>query len=425
MKKICLVIVGLYLMLLQAFAQVTKKDVAAYEARPLKVEEVNLVSSYYSQNGDYSAITGDKKQVGIAKGYDIANGIELKLSGVNRNAHKNSLTLGAGIAHHSFASQSYTNLAGTASPTGNRVYPSINWENENLAKGTSINVGASYSHEYNYKSFGINGGFAKKTNNNGEFSLKAGAYFDKVKMIYPDELWPTTTYVVPSGTKITTVTTASGRKVTTTVPSGTYTTVTQAVNDPDKSRNTFNVALSFAQVINERMQGSITVEPAAQSGYLGLPFHRVYFSNGKDTIEKLPSERLKLPIGLRLNYFAGDNIIIRSYYRLYTDDWGIASHTANIEVPVKITPFFSISPFYRYYTQTASKYYAPYKSHPSTDAYYTSNYSLGAFDSHFYGAGLRISSPGLLFKTLELRYGHYTQTVSNLKSNVISVNLSF
>jgi hypothetical protein len=166
----------------------------------------------------------------------------------------------------------------------------------------------------------------------------------------------------------------------------------------------------------------------SQTGYLGLPFHRVYFADGSEQVEKLPDTRYKLPVGLRLNYFLGDKIIIRTFYRYYIDSWGIQSHTADIEVPFKITPFFSLSPFYRYYTQTAAHYFAPYKEHSTTAAYYTSNYALSAFNASFFGVGLRIAPPaGILnskLNSMEIRYGHYTQT-TDLVSNVISVALKF
>jgi hypothetical protein len=135
-----------------------------------------------------------------------------------------------------------------------------------------------------------------------------------------------------------------------------------------------------------------------------------------------------LPIGFRLNYFLGDNIILRSYYRFYIDNWGLKSNTASLEVPIKINPFLSVSPFYRYYQQTAAKYFAPYAVHSSDEQYYTSNYALAAFVSHSFGIGLRMAPPKGVFiqnlKSLEVRYAHYTQT-TNLVSNVISIDLGF
>ena len=96
-------------------------------------------------------------------------------------------------------------------------------------------------------------------------------------------------------------------------------------------------------------------------------------------------------------------------------------------MPVKITPFFSISPFYRYYNQKAANYFAPYEKHTSSEQYYTSNYALSSFTSQFFGAGIRIAPPKGIFSSLnmlELRYGHYTQT-TDLAADVISLNLRF
>ena len=165
-----------------------------------------------------------------------------------------------------------------------------------------------------------------------------------------------------------------------------------------------------------------------QQGYLSLPFHRVYFKDGTVHLENLPSNRFKLPVGFRGNYFPGDKFIIRTYYRFYTDDWGIRSNTAEIELPIKFTPFFSVSPFYRYYNQTASKYFAPYQEHTLADIYHTSNYDLSKFSSKFIGAGFRAAPPKGIgnrhFNTIEIRYGHYIRS-TRLNSNIVSLNLKF
>jgi hypothetical protein len=120
---------------------------------------------------------------------------------------------------------------------------------------------------------------------------------------------------------------------------------------------------------------------------------------------------------------------LRSYYRYYLDNWGVRSNTANLEIAYKISPFFSISPFYRYYTQTAARYFAPYEQHSPTDQYYTSNYEYAQFTSQFFGVGIRIAPPKGVFgwqnlHELEIRYGHYTQT-TNLVSDVVSLSLGF
>jgi len=432
MRRICLTLVGIYLLFLHTFSQTTTSRAATrespggdttYRSRKLRLEEVDLVSSYYWQNGDHSAIEGG---IGSEKVTDLANGLELKLAGYDFKARKNNLTLGMGLDHHTAASQAWVSKTGASKTGGTRLYPSINWTRENEVKGTSFGFGAVYSSEYNYHSLGLDAEVSLKTHTNGEFTAKFSTYLDQVKLVRPSEFNTTETVTNTTG-GTTTYTTASGQTVT--LSSGsTYTSESSSAHIPSSPRNTYTASFSFTQVINTRLQGAVLLDLVAQNGYLGLPFHRVYFADGTDTIEKLPSTRYKLPIGLRLNYFLGDRVILRGYYRYYTDSWGIRSQTASLEVPVKITPFFSVSPFYRYYTQTAAHYFAPYEKHTVNDTYWTSNYAYAGFTSSFFGTGIRLSPPAGIFhsslKTVEIRCGHYTQT-TDLVSNVISMNLSF
>ena len=422
MRKICLTVVGMYLLLLHAFSQGTTKDTSGYQSKPLKVDEVNLVSSYYKQDGNHSPVTGG---IGTEKVTDLSNGLELKFVGWDAHQRKNNLSFDFGIDHHTSASSAYVSKSGASKTGGTRLYPSVNWSIENEKKGTGFGLGAYYSTEYNYKSFGLDANFSKKTNNNGEFSAKLTGYFDKVKMIYPSELIPNSSTLTNSSDSTIYITTASGKTVA--LSSGSSVTSSKSLI-PSSPRNTYTASFSFSQVINTRLQASILLDLVYQSGYLGLPFHRVYFNDDSVHVEALPSQRFKLPVGFRLNYFLGDNIILRSYYRFYVDNWGLTSHTASLEVPVKITPFFSVSPFYRYYTQSAVKYFAGYEEHTAQDQYYTSNYALSAFSSQFFGLGIRLAPPkgvlGTGLNALEIRYGHYTQT-TDLVSDVISVNLKF
>lgn len=399
MKKICLSVIGIFISLFSVFAQTPVKDTGNYKSKKLTFEEANLVSSYYHQDGHFSAITGG---IGTEKLTDFSNSIDIKLARWDRKNRKHIFGFELGIDHYTSASTDKIDPSplSSASYDDTRIYPALTWSRENEAKGTTIGAGLSSSSEYDYHSFGANINFAQKTRNrNGEFSAKLQAYIDKVKMVLPIELRP-------------------GRG---------------GSNDDDhrgtKARNTFSTSLSWSQIVNQQLQVQFLLDLAYQSGYLGLPFHRVYFDNSALWIENLPDSRFKLPIGFRANYFLGDKVILRSFYRFYHDDWGLTAHTIELETPVKITPFFSISPFYRFYNQTAVKYFAPYQAHKITDQYYTSNYDLSAFNSSFFGSGLRLAPPkGILgmqhFNALELRYGHYTRS-NGLQSDIVSLNLTF
>lgn len=382
--------------LLHSFSQ-KNADTTGFESRKLKIEEINLVSSYYSQNGNNAAVTGG---IGSEKLTDIANVFDIKLSKYDKKLRKHSFDAEIGIDHYTSASSDQIDLKAnsSASHADTRIYPLLSWNVENEKKGTSFGIGLSASSEFDYKSFGGNAFFSKKTKNkNGEFTVKFQTYLDKVSLILPIELR------------------ANPNE--------------KQHHYPTTGRNTFAGSLSWSQIINQRLQIMFLADIVQQNGYLSLPFHRVYFKDASVHQENLPDSRLKVPLGFRANYFLGDRFIIKTYYRFYTDNWGITSHTADVEVPVKITPFLSVSPFYRFYSQTAIKYFAGYEQHTAQDQYYTSNYDYSAFNSNFFGAGIRIAPPKGIFASgyfsmIELRYGHYTKNIG-MQSNIISMNLKF
>jgi hypothetical protein len=333
MRKICLTIVGLYLGLLSAFSQNARQDSSGYRNRTLKVEEVNLVSGYYHQEGDHAAVTGG---IGSQQLTNIATSIDVRLSRYDKKDRKHSLLFDVGVDHYTSASSDKIdpNTISSASMSDNRIYPSASWSVENEAKGTTLGAGLSFSSEYDYTSFGGNLSFAKKTKDrSGEFSIKAQLYLDDVSLLRPVEL--RNSNPVPGDED----------------------------NNGHASRNSYSASLSYSQIINQRLQVMFLLDVAYQEGYLGLPFYRVYFKDNSVHIEHLPDTRFKIPIGFRANYFMGDKLIIRGFYRYYQDDWGLKAHTFDIETPVKLTPFFSITPFYRFYTQQAVDHFAPYQVH--------------------------------------------------------------
>ena len=298
----------MYLSMVQAFSQAPAVDSGFYKPKKLKIDEINLVSSYYDQTADKSAVMGgDPGPKGIANVTDFANGIDLTLIGWDRKNRKNTLSFGIGLDYHTAASQAYIDSSGTFRNYGTRIYPTINWTRENEQKGTSFGVGAYYSSEDNYyHSVGLNASASKKNKTNGEFSLKLTGFFDKINMIYPAEFYPVDSVKNTQSTdSIVYRTSASGRTQAFIYNNG------QPVGDskihksqtPTKPRNTYTASLSFTQIINQRMQGSIEMDLVYQTGYLGLPFHRVFYDTGKDTIENLPSQRFKLPIGFRVELF--------------------------------------------------------------------------------------------------------------------------
>lgn len=268
---------------------------------------------------------------------------------------------------------------------------------------------------------------------NTSLELKASAYLDNWKTIYPTEL---KAYYDVDGNLNSGF--FSGVDIT---PSANYDPSNFTLIN-DTKRNSFSGSLMFSQVLSPSVQVSVFGDVIYQTGLLSTPFHRIYFADKEDYYiqdfqladdrEKLPDNRLKTPIGMRLNAYISDRFMLRTYYRFYTDDWDLTAHTAQIELPIKISQSVTIAPQYRYYTQTAAKYFAPMNTHLSTEEFYTSDYDLSKFSSNQIGGELKIAPPfgvwkigkNALLKSIILRYQNYQRNI-DFNANIATINFDF
>ncbi|TGE10488.1 DUF3570 domain-containing protein [Hymenobacter fodinae] len=366
--------------------------------------EVNILSSYYQQDGDHGAVQGGR---GTQYLTDLTPTIILNvpLDSVTR------VSANVGVDYYASASTDRIDQV-LSSPSSHdaRYHVDLGYSRQLADKRTIVGVGGGFSKEYDYLSFNLTGSWAHASlDGNRELSVAGQAFFDRATLILPAELH------------------AGGG---------------QEHGSGFDTRQSFNLNVVYSQVLTQRLQLALSTELVAQRGLLSTPFHRVYFREtgealGTAKTERLPRQRYKYPVGLRLNYYATDLVQLRSYYRFYNDNFGISAHTLELETPVKVTPFFVLYPFYRFHTQTAAKYFAPYLQHSVFDEYYTSDYDLAGFSANKLGLGLRYSPVYGIgrfktplggrvakFKALDLRYAYYRQT-TGLTANLISADLSF
>jgi Protein of unknown function (DUF3570) len=476
-KQFCLLI--MLFMVFFGFSQ-EKDNATTFKKRVLETTEVDFLASYYTQNGSKSVVSGG---IGSEKLTDIASNIIVAMP-LNED---DVLTVDLGISAYSSASSSNinpfnstgasggggdddrmsTSKAAATGPYGTPWQASsgasksdqlasvtVNYTHNSDSRNFIWNADVSFSNEYDYTSIGFGGGIANLFNDkNTEISLKGNVYLDQWRPIYPTELHEYSKYGSNflnqgyfSGV---TVLDQNGQATTNYLPS-TFNTL-DAVN-----RNSYSVSLGLSQVLSKKLQFSVFLDVLQQQGLLSTPYHRIYFadkanyyigqaqfipnyesSSNKgvfklaDDIERLPDSRFKLPVGARLNYYINERFVIRTYYRYYSDNWDIESHTASLELPVKLTERFTVFPSYRYYTQTQSKYFAPYENHLSTEKFYTSDPDLATFNSNQYGFGInyvdiftgaKIWKFGL--KNIDFRYNHYDRS-DGLQADIASVGFKF
>jgi len=456
----------------QSFSQ-DKDSTATFKKRVLEATEVDFLISYYKQDGVHSAVSGG---MGSEKLTDLASNIVVSMP-MSADA---ILTVDAGLSAYTSASSSNINpfnssgasggddddKAGTE-PYGTPWLASsgasaqdalasvvINYSHSSDDRNFIWNADVAFSNEYDYTSIGFGGGVAKLFNQkNTELSLKANVYLDQWRPILPTELHEYDKYGSSflnngyfSGV---TVYDQNGLASNAYLPS-------QFKEIQSVNRNSYSLSFSFSQILTKKLQLSLFFDILQQEGLLSTPYHRIYFADKAnyyigqtqyipvyetaenvgvyrlaDDIERLPKSRFKLPIGVRLNYYINETFKLRTYYRYYTDNWGISAHTANIEVPIKLNDNFTVYPMYRYYTQTESKYFAPFETHLSTEKYYTSDYDLSTFSSNQYGLGAtyvdiftkaHIWKFGL--KNIDFRYNHYDRS-DTLSADIVSLAFKF
>lgn len=424
MKKI----IGTILIVASFLASFGQQDnEQTYKKKVLDNTEVNFLYSYYKQVGNHASVLGGE---GSEKLNDNTPVVIINLP-LNED---DVLTIDFGVDIYTSASSSFidpfdrkggvnleddVNLSGESS-SDNRLHVNFAYSHSSDNRNITWGANTSISQEYDYYSFGFGGLLSRQLNNkNTEVSLRANVFLDSWKVLYPVEF----------------------RKEFNLPPSQGFELL------PTDKRNSISTSLSLSQIFTQRLQASFMIDLISQSGLLSTNFQRVYFANEPKIIiggfelahdiERLPDTRIKIPLGVRLNYYLNDLMVIRTYYRYYWDDWGIAAHTASLEIPFKISPTFTFSPTLRYYTQTESDYFAPKQVHLSAEEFYTSDYDLSEFNSFQYGAGLRISPPLGIFKfdiplmkgasrlkSFNLRYIHYDRS-DGLKADIFSFGVDF
>lgn len=390
------------LIALSSIAQDKSKDSVKVQLDNI---EVGFLGSYYEQDGNHSPVTG-----GIGTEYltNIAPSVLIKFP--VDTVH--TINADGGVDFYSSASSDNINnpfgdpnhVSG-ASAQDKRIYVNLGIKKKNNQKHNSKGFSFGVSDEFDVLSLSAGGSLSKSSKDeNKELSVKLKYYFDSWKLIYPVEF-------------------RNG----------------DVAHLPTNIRHSVNFSATGSSVINKRMTVSLTSDIVLQSGLLSTPFHRVYFQGATGAaIEKLPSLRVKFPVGLRFNYYVNDYFRLRTFFRFYADTWGVQGQTVKVELPIKLHQAFRIIPFYRYHRQTAANYFGEYGTLLGTEQFFTSDFDLSGLSSHKVGVGLSISPLfGLarvrgifrkksitMLKSIDLRYANYGRS-DGLKANIFTFEANF
>ena len=380
-----------------ASANKTEIGLDTYEKPDWKTIDINFLSSYYSQDGSHGAVTGG---IGTERLTDFTQKIIVSIP----TSPKLSLNIDAGYDYYSSASTDNIDfIRASDSAQDMRVHGNMGFTyqaNEQHAFG--LRIGGSGEYDYTSLSGGLTYNWLSK-DQNSSIGLSTQAFIDKWILYYPVELR------------------REGRLV------------------PTDRRQSYNATLTFTQVLTKKLQIAVQLEGIYMNGLLSTPFHRVYFQEqNRAKVESLPSTRLKIPIGIRLNSYLSENLISRLYYRYYSDDWGVKGHSISLELPVKLNRFMAVYPMYRFHTQTGSDYFLPYKQHTLDSEFYTSDFDLSELSSHSFGIGFTYSpsngmgrsklpfakNTSIIWDGIDIKFSHYRRS-TDLTANIVSLGMKF
>jgi hypothetical protein len=396
MKNTCLVFIIILIFVLSTQSQTSD---SAYQKRVLSKTEIELFFSNYNQDGNHSAVTGGNGTEVLhvyAPGFNLTHS-----SGFNVY----SIEGGADVISSASTDMIDANIS-SASKVDIRSYANVAYSRQLKQSAIIFGIGTGFSMESDYLSFPVRFSIDySEPSNMRQYHLIFQAFFDDLRwgrlnpeyrrpvtLVYPKELRYKEWYDV-------------------------------------HNRYSYNLKFGFKQVVNQRMVVGFYPELTYQKGLLATPFHRVYFTNDSVRVENFPKERWRFPLNLRVNYFAGSITILKVMAGFYRDNFGITSGTFDLEAAIKIQPQFTLSPFIRIYSQTASQYFRPFRLHDPEENYYTSDYDLSKFQSFKTGIAFRYVPVKYLwkrniFQEISMRYTFF-QRSDGLVSHIVTMAFGF
>lgn len=375
---------------------------SAFVKKKLKESDVEAILSYYTQDGNHSAVTGGEgteflqvysanvnysQSVNDQKTYYLHVGADI-ISSASTDRIDFEVSSASRIDQHTRVSLGYSQkLRNKQYELGGSILYSME------SDYTSIGGEVWLQHESADQNTGISGSFKAFFDDLRWGRLRKPYLIEAIGLIYPQELRGTEWFDI-------------------------------------HNRYSYNLSLGIRKNLNKRMSLVLYPTYSYQQGLLSTPFHRVYFDDEfLPRVENLPRKRNQGAIGVQLNSFVKRRIIIRSFYQFYADDFGLTSNMLKVEVPVKVSPKWSISPFMRYTYQDGSRYFKPYKQHTSNAEFYTSDYDLSSFWSTNIGINLNLNHTTEFYSrwkpgSWSFRYSYY-QRGDGLHAHIFSSYFGF
>ncbi len=120
--------------------------------------------------------------------------------------------------------------------------------------------------------------------------------------------------------------------------------------------------IGMTQIIDTTSLAKASLFYSSEDGYLSNPYYNVVRNNNGTTADVVAERRpdKRAAIGFNLKYIRAfsDTLSTKFKYKFYNDDWGINSHTLDINNYYKLNNKYTVGFGLRYYTQSQADFYS-------------------------------------------------------------------
>ena len=214
-----------------------------------------------------------------------------------------------------------------------RIQAGLNLEREH-SRGLTFSYGGAVSRESDYDSFAGSVGVAK------ESSDKLSTYDVGLAMTF-DTIYRSDTGGTPE-------------------PLG---NLQQERPYSEGSRKTTDFLLGMTRVLNRQTLAQLNVSFGLSEGYHSDPYKIISAADAENRIianyhDSRPDSRMRTSVfGKVVHQLSDSEHSVHLSYRLYQDDWGIQSHTADLRYRHQLSPRQYLEPHIRLYRQTQADFY--------------------------------------------------------------------
>ncbi len=148
--------------------------------------------------------------------------------------------------------------------------------------------------------------------------------------------------------------------------------------DPSFERSllSHSAEVSVGQLLDRKSRGGIAYSFQALSGFQSSPYRYVAASDGTTVPERHPDKRRRHALSAFVLRSLTPRASARIDYRLYRDDWGIASHTGTVRFSVELSKRVSAALDGRLYNQSQADFYRA--SYPTSFRFMSSDRELAS-----------------------------------------------